>query len=119
MSDKFVQQGDVILNKLDKLPEGLKPIKRKWVEEGEATGHYHSFAPVGTGGVTLDTPGKIGDNVDIMVDKDGKMFVEVKDKPADLTHDEHATIAVEPGIYEVRKVREMDHLQGVVREVKD
>jgi hypothetical protein len=35
----------------------------------------------------------------------GPTFVAVREKPAMLTHDEHAPLAIPPGVYEVRRQR--------------
>lgn len=103
------QQGDVLLFKVDSLPtKGLKKAKRVGsrfiLAEGEVTGHAHAIADP---------------NVDVMVDKDGNLFMEVTDKPVTLVHEEHGPIAVEPGQYRIGRVVEEDPFEDLIREVRD
>lgn len=102
------QQGDVLLKKLDKLPEGLKPAQltsRGWVlAEGEATGHAHTVLPQ--------------EGTTVYVDENGELFVD-SSKPFTVKHDEHKAVASPPGIWKVDKVREYDHLAEEARQVRD
>lgn len=103
----FRQQGDVLLERIDALPDGLKKVAPKArgyvLAEGEVTGHAHVLDEI--------------DNVE-MFEKDGRFYVNVK-KESKLTHEEHGTHIVIPGIYRVGGVREYDHFGEEVRAVKD
>jgi len=100
------QQGDVILVRLDKFPDGVK--KRKASErgqvlaEGEVSGHAH----------VLPT------EVPVFVREDGTLYVQT-DTPVELVHEEHHVQTIAPGIYEVRKVREVDPFTDEIRAVQD
>jgi hypothetical protein len=83
------RQGDILLVKVDKLHEGFKKAKTNIVAEGEITGHHHRL---------------FGD-ADVMVADNNDMAVWVVG-PAELVHEEHAAITLEPGAYEVRRQRE-------------
>lgn len=101
------QQGDVLLYKVDKIPAGKKvePKERGLVlAEGEVTGHAHRITKLKS--VTM-----------IQID-DGRVFLKVREATP-LEHEEHHIIIIEPGEYEVGKVRERDHLERITREVLD
>jgi hypothetical protein len=89
---KIARQGDVLLRKVDK-DKGM--IFREFTKsivlaEGEKTGHAH----------VLEC------DLDIEIyEKSGKTYVGVL-ADAMLRHEEHDSVAVEPGIYEVITQRE-------------
>lgn len=103
----ILQQGDVLLKRIDKLPSGLKPLDSKVIQEGETTGHKHQFSK--------------GSNVRIFIHDDGtvdmaritpaekKYLVVEGDSVALLRHEEHNPITVEPGVYKIDIVREWDY----------
>ena len=75
--------------------------------EGETTGHAHVI----TDPVDLE-------NCDVYVDNYGNLYVEAK-KSLKVSHEEHATIEIDEGIYRVRQVREYDHFAEEIRYVRD
>ena len=102
------QQGDVILEEVVFLPITAKKVKVEKeivLAEGEVTGHKHT--------ITVDNPELIE-----LYEKDGQLFVKAKDN-FNVLHQEHNTITVPQGIWKVRKVREYDHFEEEVRQVKD
>jgi len=104
----LLQQGDVLIKSIDKLPENLSKVLPKEnkliLAEGEATGHCHAISDI--------------DNVELLQDKNGNLFLDVKEE-IDLTHDEHNTITINPGQYEIDIVREYDHFEEEARKVED
>jgi len=90
---KHYRQGDVLLLKIkDKLPaDAIKQDNKKRVvlAYGEVTGHAHA---VSTDYATMYT-------------WNGARLLEVKEG-GKLVHEEHSTIPLEPGLYEVRQQRE-------------
>lgn len=103
--NKNRQQGDVLLKSVKELPFGCKEVKRQEgrivVMHGEG-GHTHCI-----------------NDVDAMFyEKDGKHYL-VATKPVNLTHEEHHTQVIEPGVWEIGQVREKDWLSGLVRAVID
>ena len=82
------RQGDVLLIRTEKLPEGLK-AKDNILAYGEVTGHHHKL--MGGARVYLTT--------------NGQQVVQVV-KPTQLVHEEHGQIEIPEGIYEVRIQRE-------------
>ena len=101
------QHGDVLLLKVAAIPVGAKPRKpangRCVLAEGEATGHAHVM-DCGT--------------AEMFEAEDGTLYLSVKE-PTELTHEEHATQTVEPGVYEIGRVVEVDPFEGEVRTVAD
>lgn len=99
------QQGDVLLRKIDSLPEGkVKVISKKKMilAEGEVTGHYHG----------------IEESESELIQIGEKILLNLKNT-ATLTHQEHHPITLEPGIWEVGKVQEFDYFSMMQRTVKD
>ena len=100
----YLQQGDVILKKINELPKGkIKLTKKAILAEGELTGHCH----------TLIAPETLS-----ICETDKGVFVKVDDK-SELIHQEHCAIAVDPGIYEVVKVKEYNHFEEEIRNIVD
>jgi len=97
---KAFRQGDVLLILKDKIPAGAKEVKRDEkgriiLAEGEVTGHAHAvldehatlFAVAGADG------------------KETSRFLNVE-KDTTLNHEEHGTVHLTKGVYEVRRQRE-------------
>jgi hypothetical protein len=85
---KMYRQGDVLLVQVDGCPEDAKKLDHMTVAWGEATGHHHSFTK------------------DVELREKNDMVWIVVDEPAELTHQEHATIVVDPGTYKYVRQRE-------------
>jgi hypothetical protein len=88
------RQGDVKIDPIAKLPEGLVPQPRDEglavLAYGEVTGHKHAFHEP---------------HVQLLAN-DNQLFMVITGAPATLYHEEHDPITFAPGIYEVRKQRE-------------
>jgi hypothetical protein len=100
-----IQQGDVILRKLDNIPNGnIKIIsKAKMVlAEGESTGHAHVIEE--------------NDSELIQI---GEQIILNLQKQATITHEEHKPITLQPGIWEVGRVQEYDYFSQMKRDVQD
>jgi len=98
MNKQVIRQGDVLLVPVEQVPaEARKHDARRIVlAEGEVTGHHHVLE-----GDKLEELLLPGDIAEIE-----QRFVRVLDEAASLTHDEHSTLDVPPGDYEVRIQRE-------------
>lgn len=111
MSNAVYRQGDVLLRAIENIPQKATKISddsRGYVvlAEGEATGHFHGL--------------RIADNVALFREdgSGGGLFLSVSgDAPAPLTHQEHYTIMVPPGAYEVR--RQKEYAPAAIRNVED
>lgn len=105
-----IQQGDVLIEKIDQLPEGCKPRAKDArgivLAEGETTGHYHGIEET-EGLALLDGPKK-------------ELYL-VNETGGDVTvkHQEHKPVTIPPGIHEIGFVREHDYFQEAERRVVD
>lgn len=112
---QYYQQGDVILRRISQLPEGLEKLSTLVIQEGETTGHMHQFNNDGTVTVYLDPSSK----------EDGARITPAVGKyiivgeTAYLRHEEHKTITVEPGVYQVDIVREFCYDTYEMQRVRD
>jgi hypothetical protein len=99
-----IQQGDVILTKIDSIPKGKK-IERKErgyvLADGETTGHAHV----------------IEDEIE-MVEKDGVLYIGCKTDVI-IKHEEHKHITIPAGNYQIGIVAEYDHFLEEARKVMD
>ncbi len=86
---KLYRQGDILFKKIDEIPKKAKKIETDVIVEGEATGHAHKIV----NGFIFQTW--------------NEMFIEAK-TGAEIVHDEHDPIALEPGYYEVIRQKEYD-----------
>ena len=99
---KIYRHGDLLIRKIDEI-NGEQIGQNKYVlAEGETTGHMHTIE---------------GKGVRVYAGKNGMMQIQVE-KTAELSHQEHATIELPAGNYEVLRQREYDIVQGV-RQVLD
>lgn len=83
------RQGDVLVKRVKRVPEGAKKKEGRVVMEGEMTGHAHRL-----------TAGEL-------YEKDGQLYFGVPER-ADLVHEEHGTITFDEGCYQVIRQREYD-----------
>jgi len=99
-----LQQGDVILRKIETLPTGGKSVSkgRCVLAEGEHTGHAH------------------------VVEDDGAELIQIGEKmilrlgkSATVVHEEHNPIVLDSGVWEVGRVQEFDYFAQMARNVAD
>jgi hypothetical protein len=100
------RQGDVLIRKVDAIPAAVKPVD--WTKEGrvilaygEVTGHAHAL------GLNFAS---------MYASEEGQRYLEIKEG-AELTHEEHATITPEPGVYEV--IQQREYTPQAIRNVAD
>jgi len=89
-----IRQGDVFLEKIDKLPDGeqtkVKPEGNRLIlVRGEATGHHHSVSARRAFIVVINT----------------EMYLRVLRETV-LRHQEHGPVPIPPGDYRVTRQRE-------------
>ncbi len=91
---KQFRQGDVLLLQVDFLPPDATPADpengRIVLAEGEATGHAHAVSA--SGAVLLRTPG-------------GQRYLRLE-RGSEIVHEEHRSISLPAGQYEVIRQRE-------------
>lgn len=78
-----LRHGDVIIEKVDSIPEATLLKGRKELAFGEVTGHAHRV-----------------DVGELFETKDGQLYLKVE-KLARLSHEEHKTLTLNPGCYKV------------------
>ena|ERR1700676_2478807 len=101
------RQGDVLLCAVDSIPPQAKRVPRDGnrvvVAEGELTGHAHAF------------PAK---QVRLFREKASqRSFLAIAEGGAQLRHEEHGSILVPEGCYELRRQRE--YAPAAPRRVRD
>ena len=104
----MLRQGDVLIVPVKKLPEKLEKIKREngrvVLAHGEVTGHAHAIKDQRA---ALFRDPKLA-----------AIFMHVSgDGPVALEHDEHDTIEVPPGNYQI--VRQREYSPQEIRRVED
>ncbi len=83
------RHGDLLIVKVDELPEGACAYPSRVLAEGEATGHKHEL-----------------DRGDVY-EQDGTLYFKVDDgHVSTLSHQEHHALSFETGIYKVIRQRE-------------
>ena len=85
------------------VPRDARVVESKHLAEGETTGHFH--AAVAADATVFD----LGDGLLVLDAPSG----------TDVTHQEHGTITVPPGLYDRSIVREYDHASEEARQVVD
>lgn len=99
--NEWIRHGDVILKKVDNIKgKGIKK-KSEVLAEGEVTGHFHNLVS----------------NQMLVSEHEGQKFVELTE-PGNLTHQEHDTLEIPEGKYQVLIQREVD-LVGETKQVMD
>jgi hypothetical protein len=103
------RQGDVLLRQVRQLPRKRQPVERVGgrivLAEGEATGHAHAV---------LDERAELYEHSDRL---EARFLRVLAEGGVSLTHDEHATITLPRGTYEV--IRQREYEPGAVRPVSD
>jgi hypothetical protein len=96
---KLYRQGDVLIIPVASVPANTKPVLREngrvILAYGEVTGHHHSIVETDVELVTSQKADQLRTWLRITTDE-----------PVALTHQEHDTIQLPPGDYEVRRQRE-------------
>lgn len=102
------RQGDVLIRQVAKIPNGAKAKKNKdriVLAYGEVTGHAHAIAEPQAKEYTMEqAEGAV------------RRFLEVA-SGADVKHEEHATIQLPPGFYEI--IQQREYTPEAIRNVAD
>jgi hypothetical protein len=101
MNNRIWRQGDLLFEKVDKLPSGFAPAKSNVLLRGEATGHSHRLE----NGTVFDRKEyglsrNLRREIFISVGKNGK-----------IVHEEHATLILPWGIYKIIYQREYSEIE--------
>lgn len=107
MQNNQFRQGDVLVTRIEKLPQDLveaeESKERVVLQYGEVTGHAHAIH--NTKGVValLERGEKVSLVKGMEAGRQG--FLRVVEK-SNLTHEEHSAIVLEPGSYKVTRQRQ-------------
>src|SRR3990167_10609959 len=99
------RSGDINFYPVFSLPKGEEVTHKGSfvVAEGETTGHKHV--------ITVERPTDM-----VIIQTPSGRYFEIK-APARITHEEHGTITLDPGIYTETREREKDWFSGAARKV--
>ena len=102
------RQGDILIVPLAKMPKGLDPIDCKdgpvLLADGEVTGHAHAIKD--RRAALFRDP------------KLAAIFMHVSgDGPVALEHQEHSTVQIPPGIYQI--IRQREYSPEAIRTIAD
>jgi hypothetical protein len=105
---KMFRQGDVLIVPVRSIPKAVKPVAREGgsviLAHGEATGHAHKIK---------DQRAALFRDPKLMA-----VFMHVSgNAPVALEHDEHSTIQIPPGDYQV--IRQREYSPQAIRNVAD
>jgi len=105
----LIQQGDVLISQVQALPRGARIVpataRGLILAEGEATGHAHVLQPEAA--VQLYTLDEI------------LYLINEGDHGVVVTHEEHGTVEVPRGVWQIGRVREYDYLANEAVLVRD
>lgn len=108
MSRELIQQGDVLVVKIDVIPPDAAKVSSSggWyvLVEGEHTGHTHK----------IEDSGK----VEVFVTPEGRRFLKVLES-LELYHDTHLPRIILPGLYEIERIKEVDPFTEEIHTVTD
>ena len=105
------RHGDLLITKINAIPEDTVQINDKIIAEGEISGHKHKIfgsAQVHIRPSFIDRP--INENSEVWFNA----FDEIK-----LGHEEHKTLEIPKGVYKVTKEQQFDPFQGITHQVID
>lgn len=89
------RHGDVLIVPTTKAPavKGRKYMKDNVLMHGEATGHAHRIETT-------------NEDFSLYEDSNGVLHMKLKKKGGGVTHEEHNTICLPPGDYQIKRQRE-------------
>ena len=91
------RQGDILIKKIDQIPKSATKRNNNSILEGEVTGHFHRL------------------NQGSVYEYGPTIYLEALEN-ATVTHDEHMTIPLEKGLYEVVRQREANPIGGSLKD---
>lgn len=97
----YFEQGDVLIKEVKTVPAEAKSIENKVLAHGES-GHIHQFR---------------GNTAQMFVLNENTYMKVFRDTP--IEHEEHKTIILPPGDYQIDRVKEYDHFIEEARYVAD
>lgn len=115
----YLQQGDVLLFPVATIPKTAKTIEGATLALGEFTGHHHTlFDTIDAEAPATNNPYTMGSASVKLFELENVKYAQVM-KGTYLKHQEHKPIYVEPGLYKIGIVREVDPFSDEIRAVAD
>lgn len=108
------RQGDVFLERIDRISDGSRQVKNRPVSYGESQGHGHVLE----GDVVLyetDDP----DIYELEVKDGGEAFLKHVMVASGVWTGEHHPVAIEPGVYRIQQQNEFDPYEKAMQRVVD
>lgn len=98
------QQGDVVLRKLDTIPDGerIAVAKKRLVLAHGESGHSHVIED---------------DEAELI--RIGERMILTLTKAATVVHEEHGSVRLSAGVWEIGRVKEFDPFANMTRQVID
>jgi hypothetical protein len=119
---KYKQQGDVIIQTVTTIPAEATPIEGATLALGEFSGHHHTLFDTAEADAPKSfNPTQLGALTSVKlfeIAKTGDKFAKIEETVF-LKHQEHKTIRIEPGLYKIGIVKEVDPFSDEVRDVRD
>lgn len=101
---KQVRQGDVFLVRIDAIPTDVTPVERDngrvILAYGEVTGHAHAIEESHAQLLERPEPPREA-RISTLTPTENQRFLRIVGAAANLVHEEHATIQLPPGDYQV------------------
>jgi hypothetical protein len=110
------QQGDLLLRPISDAAAAaiIKDTSQRDVSQGEVSGRLVLAEGEHTGHAhTIEAE----DEARLI--RDGARMLLILERPATVRHQEHHPITLAPGLWEVGRVREVDHVEQITRRVMD
>lgn len=89
------RQGDILIQRVDTIPEGLVSQKRLVLASSDSTGHKHQIKESRSARLFAD-PERLSND----------LYLEVTAEATELVHPEHGAIRLEKGRYRIWRQRE-------------
>ena len=103
--EKLYMHGDLLLKRINTLPNGLIELDTRTLAHGEVTGHHHTLM---TGKSRTFAKTKAIEPEYLLVEQD-----------AELQHQEHAPLLIGKGVYHINREREYNPFEEEIRQVLD
>ncbi len=84
------RHGDVFLQTIEQMPDGVRKLPHVTLARGESTGHCHRVREQGVAELFAATGPS---------SSDGDLYLKVTGEKATLVHEEHGPIELGPGLY--------------------
>jgi len=117
------RHGDLLITRINAVPQSAINISSKIIAEGEVSGHKHKL--VGQATVRIVTGKDVGHTIiervesgDVSINRIPELYFSASED-VKLTHEEHKTLELPRGSYKVTKEREFNPFEDLTTEVLD